>query len=53
MFENLTVVIVIILILWVVGFAVYMFANRQQVDLDKEITALNAMLDEGEANETS
>jgi cell division protein FtsL len=52
MFDNLFVVIVIIIVLWAVGFGIYFYANRQQVDLDKEITSLKTKLDEDETHET-
>lgn len=49
MFENLIVIVVIVVILWLVGFAVYLYASRQQQDLTAQIEDLRKLLNgEGE-----
>jgi heme/copper-type cytochrome/quinol oxidase subunit 2 len=49
MFENLMVIVVIVVILWLVGFAVYLYASRQQQDLTAQIEDLRQLLNgEGE-----
>ena len=49
MFENLMVIVAIVIILWLIGFAVYLYASRQQQDLTAQVEALRQLLDaEGE-----
>jgi len=49
MFENLMVIVAIVVILWLVGFAVYLYASRQQQDLTAQIEDLRQLLNgEGE-----
>ena len=45
MFENLTVIIAIVVILWLIGFGVYLYTSRQQKDLSTQINDLKEMLD--------
>lgn len=49
MFENLMVIVVIVVVLWLIGFAIYLVATRQQQDLMSQIEDLKKILDaEGE-----
>lgn len=49
MFENLIVIVAIVVILWLIGFAVYLYASRQQQDLNAQIEDLRHLLNaEGE-----
>ena len=49
MFENLMVIVVIVVVLWLIGFAIYLVATRQQQDLMSQIEDLKEILDaEGE-----
>lgn len=49
MFENLMVIVVIVVVLWLIGFAAYLYATRQQKDLMSQINDLKQILDtEGE-----
>jgi hypothetical protein len=45
MFENFMVIIAIVVVLWLVGFAVYLYTSRQQQDITTQIDDLKAMLD--------
>ena len=45
MFENLTVIIVIVVVLWLIGFGVYFYASHQQKDLSNQISNLKEKLD--------
>jgi len=46
MFENLTLVIVIIVILWLGAFGFYLYTSRQQKDIMDDLERLNKKLDE-------
>jgi hypothetical protein len=46
MFENLLLIAVVIMILWVGILAYYLVTSRQQTDLQKNIESLREMLDE-------
>ena len=46
MLENLLLIAVVIMILWVGVLAYYLYTSRQQTDLQKEIEDLRDMLDE-------
>ena len=49
MFENLMVIVVIVVVLWLAGFGIYLYATRQQQDLMSQIEDLKKRLDgEGE-----
>ena len=53
MFENLMVIVAIVVILWLVGFAIYLYASRQQQDLAAQIEDLRQLLNgEGEDAES-
>lgn len=49
MFENLVLIAVVIMILWVGALAFYLITSRRQTDLQKDIETLQKMLDEGES----
>lgn len=44
MFENYLLIAIVIIILWVAGFAFYLFTSRQQRDLEDEVEDLRKML---------
>jgi hypothetical protein len=44
MFENLMVIVAIVVILWLAGFTVYLYASRQQEDLTDQIEDLRHLL---------
>ena len=49
MFENLMIVVAIVVVLWLIGFAAYLYASRQQQDLTARIENIKKLLDaEGE-----
>ena len=48
MFENLVLIAVVIMILWVGALAYYLITSRQQSDLQENIESLQSMLEEGE-----
>jgi hypothetical protein len=45
MFENLMVIVIIVVILWLIGFAIYLYASRQQQDLTAQMDNLKRQLD--------
>ena len=45
MFENFTVIVAIIIVLWLGGFGVYLYTSRQQQDLTTQIDDLKRKLD--------
>jgi hypothetical protein len=45
MFDNLTLIVVLIILLWVGLFAFYIYTSRQQEHIGQEIDALNNKLD--------
>ncbi len=47
--ENYTLISLLIIAPWVVGFIVYMILSNRQVDIESEINEVNTMLDSGEA----
>lgn len=48
MFENLTLVIVLITVLWVGAYAFYLYTSRQQKNLADDVEQLEKRLDEAE-----
>ena len=46
MFENLTLIAVVISILWLASFALYLYSSRQQKDLLQDIDTLQHMLED-------
>ncbi|MBK8901807.1 MAG: hypothetical protein IPM53_11525 [Anaerolineaceae bacterium] len=48
MFENLTLVIVLIAVLWLGAFAFYLYTSRQQKNIADEVEQLQKRLDEDE-----
>lgn len=48
MLENLVVVAVVIILLWLGAMAYYLFVSRQQNDLEDEIEKLRTQLDNAE-----
>jgi len=48
MFENLTLVIVIITVLWLGAYAYYLYTSRQQKNIADEVEQLQKKLDEAE-----
>ena len=48
MFENLTLVIILIVILWLGAFAYYLYTSRQQKNLADKVEQLEKRLDEAE-----
>lgn len=51
MFDNLTVLAIIIIVIWVAAFGYYFRMSRRQQQLRQELDALRAMLDEEEEPE--
>lgn len=45
MFENLMVIVVIVVVLWLAGFGAYFYATRQQQNLSGQIDELKKKLD--------
>lgn len=45
MLENLIIVAAIIMIVWLVSFAIYMRTSHQQQDLEKDLQRLQAKLE--------
>jgi hypothetical protein len=48
MFENLTLVIVLIAVLWLGAYGYYLYTSRQQKDIINDLERLNKKLDETE-----
>jgi uncharacterized membrane protein YphA (DoxX/SURF4 family) len=48
MFENLTLVIIIITVLWLGAYAYYLYTSRQQKNIADEVEQLEKRLDEAE-----
>ena len=48
MFENLTLLIVLIIILWLGAFGYYLYTSRQQKGIADELDRLQKKLDEDE-----
>lgn len=48
MFENLILIAVVIMILWVGTLAFYLVTSHQQTDLQENIESLQSMLDESD-----
>lgn len=48
MFENLTLVIGIIVVLWLGAFGYYLYTSRQQKDIVDQVEQLQKKLDEAE-----
>ena len=48
MFDNLTLLIIIIVALWVGAFGFYLYTSRQQKDIADELERLQKKLDEDE-----
>lgn len=51
MFENLTVLAIVIIVIWIATFVYYFRMSRRQQELREELDALRAMLDDDEASE--
>ncbi len=51
MFENLTLVIVFIAILWLAAYGFYLYTSRQQKDIVDDLERLNKKLDEAEKHD--
>ena len=51
MFENLTVLAIVIIVIWVAAFAYYLRMSRRQRQLREELDGLRAMLDDEENSE--
>lgn len=47
--ENYTLIALLIIGSWLIGFIVYMVISNRQVDIEGEIDQVNTMLDAGEA----
>ena len=48
MFENLTLVVVLIAVLWLGAYGFYLYTSRQQEDIADDLERLNKKLDEAE-----
>jgi hypothetical protein len=48
MFENLMLVVVLIVILWLGAFGYYLYTSRQQKEIIDDLERLNKKLDEAE-----
>ncbi len=46
MFDNLVLLAVIVLVLWLGSLGLYLYASRQQQDIKKEITSLQKFFEE-------
>ncbi|MBK7896195.1 MAG: hypothetical protein WAS33_01740 [Candidatus Promineifilaceae bacterium] len=51
MFENLTLLIVIIALFWLGAFGYYLYTSRQQNDIANDLDRLNKKLDKSERHE--
>ncbi|MCA9920318.1 MAG: hypothetical protein KC445_20320 [Anaerolineales bacterium] len=51
MFENLTLLIVIIALFWLGAFGFYMYTSRQQKNIAEDLDRLNNKLDKSEPQE--
>lgn len=53
MLDNLTLIAIVIIVLWLAAFAFYMFTSRQQPRIEEELEALKEMLgpEDGDGSE--
>lgn len=51
MFENLTLVVVLIAVLWLGAYGFYLYTSRQQKDIVDDLERLNKKLDEAEKHD--
>jgi Na+/melibiose symporter-like transporter len=51
MFENLTLVIIFIVIFWLSAYGFYLFTSRQQENIVDDLERLNKKLDEVEKHD--
>lgn len=51
MFENLTLVVVLIVVLWLGAYGFYLYTSRQQKDIVDDLERLNNKLDEAEKHD--
>jgi hypothetical protein len=47
-FENLTVVAVVIIAMWLLAIGLYLYSSRQNKNISQEIDAVSNLLDEAE-----
>lgn len=45
MFENLLVVAIIAMVLWLASYGIYLYTSRQQQDIARDIEAVEEMLE--------
>ncbi len=46
MFDNLALIAALVIVLWIIATGVFLYYSRQQSDLEREIAALEADLDD-------
>ena len=46
MFENLVLIAVIVIVLWLISFAVYLYASRQHRDLEQATDSVRQLLEQ-------
>ena len=51
MFDNLTLIAIIVILFWLGIFAYYMITSRQQQELQKDMEELQEMLDDDQPND--
>lgn len=51
MFDNLTLVIVLVAILWLGAYGFYLYTSRQQKEIADDLERLNKKLDEAEKHD--
>ncbi len=51
MFENLTLVVVLIAVLWLGVYGFYLYTSRQQEDIVDDLERLNKKMDEAEKHD--
>ncbi|HEX6385764.1 MAG TPA: hypothetical protein VF177_13925 [Anaerolineae bacterium] len=52
MLDNLPLIAIVLIILWLAAFAFYMYTSRQQRDIENELDALKKMLGPEETDES-
>ena len=52
MLDNLSVIAVVLIVLWLAAFAFYIYTSRQQQEIEEELEALKKMLGPADTDES-
>jgi len=51
MLDNLAMIAIVLIVLWLAAFAFYIYTSRQQQDIEEDLEALKKMLGPAETDE--